>query len=253
MNISYQRLITTSLLISSFIFLCGVGSCIKLYTISGTVDGDVIDGITISLTGDISESTTTDSNGDYSFTNIINGSYTVTPSLTNYTFTPVSEDIIIDENDETGVDFNATENAPAARFTDNGDGTVTDERTGLLWLKNANCFSYQIWSTATSSAAGLNNGECGLTDLSVEGDWRLPTKEEFQGIGTDPPTTWDSGVPGVTWTMPGLPFVSVEPDWYYWSSTEYSTNAWYAVMSNGSANGGSKASSFYVWPVRLDN
>ncbi len=26
------------------------------------------------------------------------------------------------------------------RFTDNGDGTVTDNQTGLIWLKNANCF-----------------------------------------------------------------------------------------------------------------
>ena len=29
---------------------------------------------------------------------------------------------------------------PDPRFTDNGDGTVTDNLTGLIWLKNANCF-----------------------------------------------------------------------------------------------------------------
>ena len=28
---------------------------------------------------------------------------------------------------------------PNPRFTDNGDGTVTDNLTGLIWLKNANC------------------------------------------------------------------------------------------------------------------
>jgi hypothetical protein len=28
---------------------------------------------------------------------------------------------------------------PNARFADNGDGTVTDNLTGLMWLKNANC------------------------------------------------------------------------------------------------------------------
>jgi len=28
------------------------------------------------------------------------------------------------------------------RFTDNGDGTVTDNLTGLIWLKDANCFVY---------------------------------------------------------------------------------------------------------------
>jgi len=29
---------------------------------------------------------------------------------------------------------------PNPRFTDNEDGTVTDNLTGLIWLKNANCF-----------------------------------------------------------------------------------------------------------------
>lgn len=30
---------------------------------------------------------------------------------------------------------------PNPRFTDNANGTVTDNLTGLIWLKNANCFS----------------------------------------------------------------------------------------------------------------
>ena len=28
---------------------------------------------------------------------------------------------------------------PTPRFTDNGDGTITDNLTALMWLKNANC------------------------------------------------------------------------------------------------------------------
>ena len=31
------------------------------------------------------------------------------------------------------------------RFTDNGDGTVADNQTGLIWLKNANCFGQRAW------------------------------------------------------------------------------------------------------------
>ena len=31
------------------------------------------------------------------------------------------------------------------RFTDNGDGTVTDNLTGLIWLKNADCFGSRTW------------------------------------------------------------------------------------------------------------
>ena len=37
------------------------------------------------------------------------------------------------------------------RFTDNADGTVKDDLTGLVWLKNANCFGLQQWTTAFSN------------------------------------------------------------------------------------------------------
>ena len=40
---------------------------------------------------------------------------------------------------------------PNPRFTDNSNGTVTDNLTGLIWLKNANCFgSNRLWATALS-------------------------------------------------------------------------------------------------------
>ena len=34
---------------------------------------------------------------------------------------------------------------PDPRFTDNGDGTVTDNLTGLIWLKDGNCFGRNMW------------------------------------------------------------------------------------------------------------
>lgn len=45
---------------------------------------------------------------------------------------------------------------PSPRFTDNGNGTVTDNLTGLIWLKNADCFGFvttQVWATAPASPA----------------------------------------------------------------------------------------------------
>ena len=38
------------------------------------------------------------------------------------------------------------------RMADNGDGTVTDLRTGLFWLKDANCFGLAQWQTAIEAA-----------------------------------------------------------------------------------------------------
>jgi hypothetical protein len=55
---------------------------------------------------------------------------------------------------------------PSPRFTDNGNGTVKDNLTGLIWLKDANCFSRRTWAQALSDANSLANGSCGLTDGS---------------------------------------------------------------------------------------
>lgn len=64
------------------------------------------------------------------------------------------------------------------RFMDNGDGTVTDILTGLVWLMDANCFGPRNWTEALSDANDLSAGTCGLTDGSVPTDWRLPNVKE---------------------------------------------------------------------------
>ena len=55
-----------------------------------------------------------------------------------------------DGNIQAGVEW------PAQRFTDNGDGTVTDNLTGLMWLKDGGCFKAN-WKSAFNTVAGLNN------------------------------------------------------------------------------------------------
>ena len=73
-------------------------------------------------------------------------------------------------------------NSPNPYFPDNGDGTVSDNLTGLIWLKNANCFGQKDWATAMSDADNLSNGTCGLTDGSSAGDWRLPNRVELTSL-----------------------------------------------------------------------
>lgn len=57
-----------------------------LYSISGAVTGDVKYQVLITLGGDGSATTKTDTNGNYTLPNLVAGSYTVTPSLAGYTF-----------------------------------------------------------------------------------------------------------------------------------------------------------------------
>ena len=45
---------------------------------------------------------------------------------------------------------------PSPRFTDNGDGTVTDNLTGLMWLQNVSFFGQQSWQQALDSIASFN-------------------------------------------------------------------------------------------------
>jgi hypothetical protein len=136
---------------------------------------------------------------------------------------------------------------PVPRFTANVDGTVTDHLTGLIWLKNANCFGTRDWASALSDANGLASGSCDLTDGSIAGDWRLPNVREFQSlIDYD---NYDPALPS------GHPFTGLQ-FWQYWSSTtytHYSDHAWFVGMQSGWVATDRKGDVYYVWPVRDGN
>jgi len=67
------------------------------------------------------------------------------------------------------------------RWIDNGNGTLTDTMTGLVWLKAASCIN-DSWASAVSRVQSLANGQCGLADGSKPGDWRMPNRNEMQSL-----------------------------------------------------------------------
>jgi len=67
------------------------------------------------------------------------------------------------------------------RWIDNGNGTVTDTVTGLHWLKQADCIDTD-WADAVAAVAALGSGQCGLTDESKAGDWRMPNRNEMESL-----------------------------------------------------------------------
>jgi len=157
------------------------------------------------------------------------------------------------------IDREQTRTVTLSRYVDNGDGTITDNRTDLIWLKNANCFGEKYWKTAMQSAANLAHGYCGLGDGSTPGMWRLPTKEEWEAMVDkryNGPAL--SNAEGTAQWKEGDAFLDVKRNYnyndnYYWSSTSHADNASNACvvyLRDGDMRWAGKTSSHYVWAVR---
>jgi hypothetical protein len=125
------------------------------------------------------------------------------------------------------------------RFTDNGDGTVTDNRTGLMWAKDAGK-GRMAWEKARAYCEALN--------LAGFSDWRLPTSTEIKSL-LDPSNS-NPALPT------GHPFIGVHSnfsDGFYWSSTTDAYDTDDAVPVHlGRRWVGIDVKTFphYVWPVR---
>ncbi|UCD71271.1 MAG: DUF1566 domain-containing protein [Syntrophobacterales bacterium] len=133
---------------------------------------------------------------------------------------------------------------PDPRFTDNGDGTVTDNMTGLIWMKNVGCDGSKLWADALDFCENLADGSCGLSDGSKAGDWRLPSLRELQNL-----IDYRRSNPALP---AGHPFTGVESAWC-WSSTIHPnrpTFSWYVVFATGTVSNADKRHDYEVWCVR---
>ncbi len=133
---------------------------------------------------------------------------------------------------------------PNPRFTDNGDGKVTDNLTGLMWTKNAVLFTSRNWSNAITACESLELGAC---DCNTCDDYRLPNRKELASL---------IDLSNYTPALPsGHPFTNFPDDWYWSSTTETSNSsyAWYVSIYDGSMGRQLKSSYNFVWCVRGGN
>lgn len=152
---------------------------------------------------------------------------------------------------------------PNPRFTSNSDGTVTDNLTGLLWLQDANCSETVggiarstgalTWPEALTWSNTLASGNCGLTDGSVAGAWRLPSRAELLSlVALQYSTPALANTAGTGQWSSGDPFLSV-PSGSFWSSSpylNYPTYAWYVSLNDGYVYYAAGSNRYQVWPVR---
>ena len=113
----------------------------KTYRITGQITSNStgLAGVTVSLSGESTAETTTDSSGNYSFTGQSNGDYTVTPSLSGYVFSPSDPVITISHRDEAGIDFTAT--ASRTVTFDSQNATVPASPTSIEVIEIAHGWS----------------------------------------------------------------------------------------------------------------
>ncbi len=114
-------------------------------------------------------------------------------------------------------------------FVDNGDDTVSDDATGLMWEKNDR--ASLDWDSAVAACESATTG--GYSD------WRLPNAKELQSIVdyTRSPDTDGSAAIDPVFNTTAIVNEGGQADWsYYWSST---THAGYD--SDGVDNDGTNA------------
>jgi hypothetical protein len=135
----------------------------KLFTpfrISGIVRnqaGTPVQGVTVDLTGDATATATTNATGRYTFTQLANGDYTVTPSQAGSAFTPIRRLVTIDGANVTGQNFRVS--PVAAGFTISG------------FVKNAAGVglpgvTIDLIGTATGSTTTNANGRYAFTGMA---------------------------------------------------------------------------------------
>ena len=126
------------------------------YTISGTVSGGVAESVAIYLSGASSNVTTTDNSGNFSFTDLDNGSYTLTPLMANYTFAPASINLTISDASSSSNNFTSTGEL---------SGKVSgDKEQGVdIVLSGTESRSTQTDSSGLYSFEGLANGSYTIT------------------------------------------------------------------------------------------
>ncbi len=112
----------------------------------------------------------------------------------------------------------------------NGDVTMSDRKTKLMWVYDANANGREGWKDAKS--------KCSKLKYAGHDDWFLPEWDQLKAIHSqkehfkDVPSSWS----------------------WYWSSTPYyhptSTSAYYVEMFNGGVGNYSRSYDCWVWPCR---
>ncbi len=130
-----------------------------------------------------------------------------------------------------------------ATFTDNGDGTISDNNTGLMWMKKTADINNIGNLDDTDKVSWVDAIHyCETLEFAGHSDWRLPNVKEISSIADK------------NESLPSVPPVFEDViAGYYWSSTTITGNAlvaWFINLYNGQLDTTTKDFEWNVLGVR---
>jgi alpha-tubulin suppressor-like RCC1 family protein len=235
---SIFRAIIVLSIISVFVGCSGGGSNTSKasISISGTILGDIQKDVTVSLSGASSATTKTDSNGNYKFTGLVDGSFNVTPSLEGYGFSPICQALNVNGVSLTHIDFTATsQTANVGNWSKVDAGklhTIAIKTDGTLWAWGSNKYG--------QLGDGTNTDRFTPTQIGTDKNWAVVSAGNYNttmAIKTDGTLwAWGSNYGGrlgdgteVDKNVPTQ--IGTDKDWAVVSAGDYHT---VALKTNGS-------------------
>jgi hypothetical protein len=158
---------------SLLVALSGMGATAPppSFSISGTVSPAASgSGATLTLAGAAQSTASADASGNYSFTGLANGTYTVTPSKTGFTFSPPNQSVPVSGANVTGTNFAATPSStpssPSSPSSFSISGTMSPAANGsgaTVTLAGAAQATTAVDASGNYSFTGLANGTYTVT------------------------------------------------------------------------------------------
>ncbi|NNJ11527.1 hypothetical protein EKD04_014415 [Chloroflexales bacterium ZM16-3] len=168
--------ISRSITVSSDVTGQDFTSATPVYTVSGriTTNGSGLYGVTVS---DGMRTATTDSNGNYTLNSVPVGSYTLTPTRSGYSFSPVTRDVTVNGN-LSGKDFTAT----TVTYTISG-WIATSDGTGIpgvvVTATKMSAYAYPWGQPDTLTATTGSNGTYTISNVPVGYYTLTPAKGDY--------------------------------------------------------------------------
>ncbi|MGA9208280.1 MAG: alkaline phosphatase family protein, partial [Terriglobales bacterium] len=174
------------------------------FSISGTISGAGGAGATVALTGTADSGTTADASGNYTFSGLAAGSYTVTPSKAGFSITPASQNVTI-------TNANMTANFSSAAPSSSGIQAVNH----IIFLSQENrsfdTYFGKLNDYRSAAPFNLPRSVDGLPDdcSSTNSDWTVPCS----AMNKSPNASGVPTTPIYAFHLQDMCIENTSPDW----------------------------------------